>query len=202
MALDDFNPLASRKKVRLEELSGKNVQFDASKDEDHEGENEVTDFPVEEGANVSDHSRPKPRTISIHAFVTGTPVSVENIASPPSTKATRGRDAWTQLDLWRRQGTRLTAITSLFKYVSVVITKVSVPRNAQNSDGIEFTVNLKEIFTVSSKLVPKPTRTTKPEGSNIGPKPTKKADPPTEVKTGGFWKEISNAVGRKLGVSQ
>ena len=91
MALQDLNPFAGRKKVKLVEgaltVLGDSVEFDASKDEDHTGENEVTDFPVEEGANITDHSRPKPRTLQIHAFVTGTPMSLLNIATPPGFKA-------------------------------------------------------------------------------------------------------------------
>ena len=204
MALEDLNPFAGRKKVKLVEgatgVLGDSVEFDASKDEDHNGENEVTDFPVEEGANITDHSRPKPRTVSIHAYVTGTPVSLLNIATPPGFKATRGKDAWKQMDKWRREGTKLTAITTLFAYIDVVITKLSVPRNAQNADGIEFTINLKEVFTASSKLVPKPVRTTKPEGSNVGAKPTAPASPPVQDQTVGILKTITNAVGKKLGI--
>lgn len=204
MALQDLNPFAGRKKVKLVEgaltVLGDSVEFDASKDEDHTGENEVTDFPVEEGANITDHSRPKPRTLQIHAFVTGTPMSLLNIATPPGFKATRGKDAWKQMDKWRREATKLTAITTLFAYTDVIITKLSVPRNAQNADGIEFTINFKEVFTVSSKLVPKPVRAAKADSANVGAKPTAPASPPVQQQTTGILKTITNAVAKKLGV--
>ncbi len=206
MALEDLNPFAGRKKVKLTELlqqgavEGLTVEFDASKDEEHNGENEVTDFPVEEGANITDHSRPKPRTLSIHAYVTGTPVSLLNISTPPGFKATRGKDAWEQMDRWRRDGAKLKATTTLFTYKDVVITKLSVPRNAQNADGIEFTVNLKEVFTASSKLVPKPVRVVKPEGSNVGQQPTKEATPPVQEQVKGLLNTGSDALGKFLGV--
>ncbi len=204
MALADLNPFAGRKKVKLTEgilgTLGDSVEFDASVDEDHTGENEVTDFPVEEGANVTDHSRPKPRLLTVHGFITGTPVSLLNIATPPSFKATRGKDAWHKMEKWRTEGTRISIVTTLVAYTSVLITRLSVPRKASNSDGIEFTISFKELRTVSSRLVPKPTRPTKPPSSKVGGQPTKDAEPPVEEKSSGILKSFSDAVGRKLGV--
>lgn len=61
--------------------------LDCSITESHTGEVEVTDHPVEEGFNVSDHARPKPNTLTITGMISNTPIGLANPAGP--TGATR-----------------------------------------------------------------------------------------------------------------
>lgn len=52
------------------------IWIDVSLSETHGVSAEVTDHPVEEGANIADHIRPQPRTFSIQGLVTNTPIEV------------------------------------------------------------------------------------------------------------------------------
>lgn len=51
------------------------IEFDAVTSETHTVEAEVTEHPIEVGANVSDHSRPKLRVVSTEVVITNTPVN-------------------------------------------------------------------------------------------------------------------------------
>lgn len=53
------------------------ITIDAVKEETHTLANTVTDHPVEEGFNVSDHSRPEPDVVTLQCFISNTPLSQE-----------------------------------------------------------------------------------------------------------------------------
>jgi hypothetical protein len=50
------------------------LTFDATISEAHDREADVTDYPVEEGANVADHVRPRPKTLTLETFVSNEPI--------------------------------------------------------------------------------------------------------------------------------
>ena len=50
------------------------IVIDASITETHVLENEITDHPVEQGANISDHSRPLPDSFTMECVVSNTPI--------------------------------------------------------------------------------------------------------------------------------
>lgn len=50
------------------------LDFDLTLSETHELAADITDHPVEEGADITDNSRPQPRKFSCEVFITNTPV--------------------------------------------------------------------------------------------------------------------------------
>ena len=159
---------------------GNPVTLDASTDETHSSESEITDFPVEEGANISDNSRPKPARLTIQGVVTGTPLDITAIALPPSIKKARGKDAWESLNQWRYDGKRLRVSTTLKEYRGMVIQGISVSRNAKNTDGVQMTITLQEVFTVLARtqaVEARQERLDKKPRKNDGPKSTTEATP-------------------------
>ena len=54
------------------------VTVDVVMDESFEINSTVTDHPVEEGANMSDHSRPEPIVITANCIVSETPISASD----------------------------------------------------------------------------------------------------------------------------
>jgi hypothetical protein len=50
------------------------VEFDTVDTEDHTLPNEVTEFPVEQGPDVTDNVRVKPRTLSVKGYISDTPL--------------------------------------------------------------------------------------------------------------------------------
>lgn len=194
-----------RKKVQVAEqlvagntasISGDSVTVDASVQEDHLGDNEVTDFPVERGANITDHSRPNPQVITIRALITGTPFDLQSVAIPPALKERRGKDAWVKLHKWRKDGQRVVLITSLNAYGDMVIQSISTPRNARNADGVEITIKFRQIFTVASQTVAKPSRVINPSKTTTGPKPTAPTNPAQSDKVVGIIRTLGKALTR------
>jgi len=155
------------------------ITLDASINETHTGESEISNYPVEEGSNSSDNSRPQPMQLTILGVVTGTPMDITAIALPPSVKLARGKDAWSALDQWRRDGRRLRVTTSLNLYRGMVIKSLSVNRNSKNTDGVEMTIMLQEIVTVSAQTrkAPKQQRASKKQTKKQGQQSTTTATP-------------------------
>ena len=55
------------------------LECDATLREVHDYKNEVTEWPIEEGANISDHIRQAPDEVEINGFITNSPVKQTNI---------------------------------------------------------------------------------------------------------------------------
>jgi len=144
------------------------VSFDAVPSEQHSGSNTVTSHPVEEGADISDHSRPEPDTVSLDIFISNTPLSQEQMqraAQSGAVSAAKANDApsWQPgyaekmlQNLWdlKDSGTLVTAITSIRGrvYRSTLIESISVPRDAKVLDAVRATIGLKKVRIVKNKL--------------------------------------------------
>lgn len=50
------------------------VEFDTHESEDHTLPNEVTEFPVEQGPDVTDNVRVKPRTLAVKGYISDSPL--------------------------------------------------------------------------------------------------------------------------------
>lgn len=149
------------------------VTLHAVRTETHDLSNTVTDHPVEEGFNVSDHSRPEPDRVTMDCVISNTPITpgqqkqiVQQGQFQIETEAqARGRigDAkgfaygeWAKLKKLRLEGTLTTVVTTLGEYRSMAIVSITLPRSAKNADSVEFTISFKRIRVVKNKL----TRTT------------------------------------------
>lgn len=192
MGISDL--IAPKKQVVISD-GIKSVKLDVSVEETHTGESDVTEYAVEEGSNISDNSRPKPRELTIHGFVTSAPLSLDAYTTVPGLKPLRGKNVWEKLDGWRRTGERLRVETSFFRYTNLVLKSITVPRNAKNSDGVEFNLVFRQVFTASTKLVAKPVRSRNVPGQGLGKKITEGADPSLDAGGKGVLESASDAVG-------
>jgi hypothetical protein len=149
------------------------VQVDACSDESHQLNNTITDHPVEEGFNVTDHSRPDPDVVTLRCFVSNTPLSAQQATravqegsvrfDTTSTAGVtignqtgRGQEAFARLKKLRDGGTLIKVITTLRTYESsategMAIQSLSISRTAKNYDGLEFSVTLKQVRIVRNK---------------------------------------------------
>ncbi|MCG8433494.1 MAG: hypothetical protein MJA83_05640 [Gammaproteobacteria bacterium] len=135
------------------------IEFDASVNEDHEAENDVTEFPVEEGADITDHIRPRPESITINGIVSNTPLTLLPI------EPRRAEEAYDKLKTIKDTGQLVSIVTSLRRYDNMAITSLSVVRNAQNGNVVNATVRLREVFLAQTEtVIPEPpgTATTGP----------------------------------------
>lgn len=152
------------------------ITFDAVVDENHSFTNQITDHPVEEGFNASDHNRPDPDKVSFHIFLSNTPLSISQTTQAvrsgsftfETTQAQAAgqigavdgyaRSQWDKLKKIRDDGTLVQVVSTLGNYDSMAIESITVPRNAKTYDGLECTVGFKKIRVVSSALTRTVTR--------------------------------------------
>lgn len=154
------------------------VQLDATVNEAHERSAAVTQHPVEQGVNITDHVRPEPATISIDGVVSGTPlVNLSKIAlGLPANDAPD--EAWkTLLNIWRN-GATVTVTTSLHSYENMVITSLTVRRDASLGKVLSCSIKFTEIIRVSTQAadVPTPVEPSQAKKKSLGKKPAQTPD--------------------------
>lgn len=122
--------------------------FDATTSESHQHSAEVTNHPVERGVDITDHIQLKPFRLTLQGIVTNTPLK-PGVAS----SATRTRELYESLvDLFESKSI-LNVVTGLKRYTNMVITSVTVPREAPNRQHIIPSVELVQINTVEQAFV-------------------------------------------------
>jgi hypothetical protein len=151
------------------------VEVDSCLDESHQLTSTITDHPVEQGFNVSDHSRPEPDRVSLRCYVSNTPLSAEQVArsvrqgnvdftTSASASASlsvkgidgRGKETFDQLERMRVGGELLKVVTTLKTYAKsdtegMMIESLSINRSRQNYDGLEWTMQLKQVRIVKNR---------------------------------------------------
>jgi hypothetical protein len=132
------------------------VEVDVCTNEMHTLPSTLTDHPVEQGANITDHSRPDPRRVTLECLQSNTPLT-----------GTDGTDRARQL--WQRfvdlhDNPKLISLDTVRDfYPSMAVESVTSPVDAKTSQALKFTLNLKEIRVVQNtftQVVP----TTDPRG--------------------------------------
>jgi hypothetical protein len=137
---DDFLPIGA-------------VQLDASLNETHSGSVDVTQHPVEEGADITDHVRIKPETLSITGIVSNTPlIFLASLRESP----TRAEEAYEKLRDILRTREPISVITTLRQYENMVLTSMQTNRDASTGNVVNVTLNFQEIIIASSETVAAP----------------------------------------------
>lgn len=168
------------------------IVLDASLSEVHESDADVTEFPVEEGANISDNVRQKPQTLQVEALISDFHLSNEGRTSassggPPSAqrplgsnqiqntngatlKGSKGSARTTLLVLedYQAKGTLIDVETGLKTYRNMVIKSIRTPRDKNLKNGIKCTINLQTIIVVKSQSVV--IKQSVPKGQGVTPK--------------------------------
>lgn len=131
--------------------------------EQHQLSSTITDHPVEDGADISDHSRPDPETVTLECVISNTPLtsgSSRTVTSGSQSFTTtaaardpqRAQAAYTALQKLRTGGKLVTVVTSLRSYESMAIQSISIPRDAKTADALKFAITLKQVRIVKNKL--------------------------------------------------
>jgi len=166
----------------LENGGEASILFDATVRDTHEASATITEHPVEEGANISDHVRPDLDRVTLSVVVSNKPIvspvdhndGVRGSQQPVELTGpdgellaranvlvfdgpmTRVRSVYEELlDLMKR-GVPVGLLTSLREYENLGLTRVSPIREAESGDALVATVELKEVRVVSSEIVEAP----------------------------------------------
>lgn len=148
--------------------------LDASISEMHEADADVTEFPVEQGADITDNVRVKPQGLQVEAIISDFHLSNPNRDGGAVTGAFKAGwqstgklqdavDAKTtlaKLEDYHSKGTLIDVETGLKSYRNMVIKSLRTPRdkntaigNTKTAGSLRVTIILQTIIVVSSQNV-------------------------------------------------
>jgi hypothetical protein len=157
------------------------VQFDASVSEVHTDEMEITDHPVEEGSDISDHIRKMPITIEMNGVITNNPIvflASVRAKSPVTTDISTTQDrvgtGYDKLREIQESGELIDVATSLRDYNNMVIQSLSISRDVSTGNILDATLTLREIIIAKQLTtdlpIPIPEKVAKKTETNKGNK--------------------------------
>jgi hypothetical protein len=118
-------------------------------------EYEVTQAPVEEGANISDHRKARPVGLSMDCIFTDPDFSASAVGQA-RLNGTFSVDSWLdkkrKLDAIKDSSEVVTVVTEFETYESMVLTRVSVDRTASTSNAVFVSLQFMDIRIVSSAV--------------------------------------------------
>jgi hypothetical protein len=197
------------------------VTIDATLREEHSTEVDVTEHPVEDGANITDHIRPQLKVLQIDGIISNTPVGLTGPVADAlgiaglATGVTlptglisgaidlfktggvlnRAQAAFQQLQALADKAVPFTIHTPLRDYAKMAMKSLSVVRDPTIGDGIRFVAVCKEIRTVDSliatSLLPDSAQPTKDLGSQSPSAASAKVSTPSVS----LLKSATNALG-------
>lgn len=199
------------------------IIVDATVRELHEASAEVTEHPIEVGANVSDHIRANLDSVTLDVVVSNEPIrqpesQMDGVTSrqqgleirDPTTgiilaKANvlvfdgdfdRVRTVYEELLRLRTTGTVVGILTSLREYSSMVIRRVAPIREAATGDSLRATVEARQIRIVSSEVVdvPEPEETRGDTNRNRGRRNNEDTDAETDERNQSIARGILDSI--------
>lgn len=181
------------------------ISIDATISDEHTSACDLTENPVEEGANVTDHVQLKPVELTIEGVISDTPLdfgilnnlitgnfgaikdTAKGIAGNFTGQTTRSTEEYNKLLDLQRKREPFKVVTGLKVYENMILVKLSVNRNATTGKSIHFKADLKQIRIVSSKTaksmnVAKGAKKLASKTKSVGQKITEKLDPVKDSK--------------------
>lgn len=143
--------------------------IDAAPVETHTLDSAVTDHPVEDGADVTDHVRVLPNRLTIEGIVSDTPIgviaAVRKDESPFRTESTGGvvtaetalrfgkpsEDAFAFLKELRAKREPVRVETDIAVYENMILVGLSIPRSARTGGALHFRASFQEIVLVKTE---------------------------------------------------
>lgn len=173
------------------------LQLDTTIDANLSHRMTVTRFPVEDGADISDHAQKQPEVVTIRSLVSATPFRIFSLGALSGDARPRG--AFEILDELQKNSELVRVVTDLKTYDNMALTNFDAPRRQDTKNALFFTAIFHELRIVSSQIVTLPpeedvqqTATSKEEGGKVAPKPTESE---TEVEEASLLYRTLNGLG-------
>lgn len=141
------------------------ITVDASIDEDHTLTCDVTENPVEDGANITDHVHLRPAELKINGVISDTPLDFSALNLPIvgnvvglinntliNAGEPRSIQQYNKLVELRKKREPFDVVTGLKVYKNMILSSLTVNRNATNGKAIHFSAEMKEIKIVKSSI--------------------------------------------------
>lgn len=122
--------------------------IDAAETQGHAFGAEVTDFPVEIGADVTDNVRLTPLEISLDCTVSDTPIGpIAALRDPLSTPTD---DAYARMLAIRAAREPVVVVTTRGRFENMLMSSLTVPVKSDDGRSLRFTATFKEVRFVSN----------------------------------------------------
>ncbi len=148
------------------------ITLDVSLIEEHSVEIELTDHPVEKGADITDHKRRKPVALRLTGVISNTPLE---LLGGGLDAGNRAEAAWSTLETLQAGAELITVVTTLKTYENMQIVTMRAPRDVKRGNVLEVTLEFRELIQVESETVATQAAT---GPKKLGRKPTPPAPEP------------------------
>jgi len=175
------------------------IEFDATLSEDHGQSVSVVSHPVEDGADITDHIRRLPETLSINAVVSNTPIlflaSLNAEGIDGGDPRTRAESAFTFLKDSMAEGKVFSVFTTLRTYKSMTISSLACARDKESGNIVNLSIDMVEVIKAETELTdaPKRKRGKKKKKKDKGKQNASSTDA-TDA-SGGMFEDFANSFG-------
>lgn len=148
--------------------------FDATFEEVHTSELEITEFPVEAGASVTDHAYVKPYKLKMTVGVSNTPlreVALDDAFGPAGDN--RIRVAFQKLQELQARREPFQIFTGLKLYSNMLPAVITTPQDKDTAHALVFQIEFREIIIVYTQIVEYPPRKSGKANNNASKKKEK-----------------------------
>jgi hypothetical protein len=135
--------------------------IDAALTENHAKTSDTTEYPVEKGADITDHIRPKPREVEINGIVSDSPmgaVAIARVHKAPFVSDDVAPDTLPTVDVLAKlqeiyDTQKIVSIqTTLQVYDNMCMYDCQIPRSKDDGESIQFTCSFREIIFITNDL--------------------------------------------------
>lgn len=151
-------------KVRVSQRVGETLtellEFDASINETHTSELQVTSHPIESGADIVDHLRLMPLTLDIDALIASNrPLEIlasQGFGIKGGSPLARDVDAFEETVRWQTEKLLLTVETTLQTFENMALVRNVPTRSAGTGQVLRARLSFRQILTVETQIVDAP----------------------------------------------
>jgi hypothetical protein len=129
------------------------IVLDATISHDLSFSKTVTNNPIEEGSNVTDHAQHDPTEISVTGIVTNTPVTLLSGGIVPTFVPSRSRTAYKALRQVFESDELVQIQDELDVFDSYMMSQLSIPRDTTNYNALQFTATFRKVVIVGTLTI-------------------------------------------------
>ena len=137
------------KTIGLQDYFGMIINVDAMIQEKHSFQAQVTEYPVEDGTDISDHVVIKPVQLSVEGIVSNSPIYL-GIDFLITNRVMTAHDTFAAA---QRVAAFMSIVTGIHVYKNMIIEDYTVVREAKNGQALEFTMSLKQVSVMQTQTV-------------------------------------------------
>lgn len=146
--------------------------------EEHAFEADVTEHPVEKGADVTDNRRRKPASVTLEGVVSDSPLGAVALDPSRTGSTSPSDDAYARLRKIDEDGEPVTITTALRRYDSMDLVSLSIPKTAATGRALRFRAVFRQVVIVENKRTTVRTATPRSKGkTKRGTKPSRPLTP-------------------------